>query len=72
MIRIAVIPGDGIGPEVICEARNVLHTVAAATGKDIRVTEFDLYRDLEGPDGVACERSLFLGPEQLAGVWEAL
>ena len=29
MIRIAVIPGDGIGPEVICEARNVLNAAAA-------------------------------------------
>lgn len=41
MMRIAVIPGDGIGPEVIREALNVLSTVAAGSGKEIRPIEFD-------------------------------
>jgi len=41
MIRIAVIPGDGIGPEVTREALNVLHEVAEVSGKSIRTTEFD-------------------------------
>ncbi len=53
MIRIAVIPGDGIGPEVICEARNVLNTVAAAAGKDIRMTEFDLGAERYLREGVS-------------------
>ncbi len=30
MIRIALIPGDGIGPDVTREARRVLEAVAAA------------------------------------------
>ena len=41
MIRVAVIPGDGIGPEIIREAVNTLHTVAAVGGKEIRMTELD-------------------------------
>jgi 3-isopropylmalate dehydrogenase len=36
--RIAVIPGDGIGPEVIAEALKV----AGAAGADLRTTEYDL------------------------------
>ncbi len=40
-MRIAVIPGDGIGPEVIREALNVLRKVAAAGGKTIETKEFD-------------------------------
>lgn len=31
--RVAVIPGDGIGPEVIDAAIKVLHTAAKASGK---------------------------------------
>ncbi|MEK7411338.1 MAG: isocitrate/isopropylmalate family dehydrogenase, partial [Actinomycetota bacterium] len=36
--RIAVIGGDGIGPEVITEALKVVHAV----GVDVDITEFDL------------------------------
>ncbi len=32
-MRIAVIPGDGIGKEVTAEAVKVLHAVCAASGK---------------------------------------
>jgi 3-isopropylmalate dehydrogenase len=39
--RIAVIPGDGIGVEVIAEACKVLEAVARATGKRIELTQFD-------------------------------
>ena len=35
MTRIAVIPGDGIGVEVIAEALKVLRTIADLTGKKI-------------------------------------
>ncbi len=35
-LNLAVIPGDGIGPEVIAEALKVLH----ATGVDVRTTEY--------------------------------
>jgi isocitrate/isopropylmalate dehydrogenase len=67
MNRIALVPGDGIGPEVICEARNVLNTVAAATGKDVRMTEFDL-----GAERYLRECSLLLKPEHRVDVEEAL
>jgi 3-isopropylmalate dehydrogenase len=39
---IAVIPGDGTGPEVVAEGLKVLQTVAAKTGIDFKFTEFDM------------------------------
>jgi 3-isopropylmalate dehydrogenase len=39
--RIAVIPGDGIGKEVIPEALKVLRAVTAATGRKMDFVEFD-------------------------------
>jgi 3-isopropylmalate dehydrogenase len=39
--RIAVIPGDGIGPEVIREAVKVLKAVAIAGGQQVSIIEFD-------------------------------
>ncbi|MCT7658315.1 tartrate dehydrogenase [Mycobacterium deserti] len=41
MSTIAVIPGDGIGPEVITSARAVLDAVAAKHAIDLSYTEFD-------------------------------
>lgn len=41
MYRIAVIPGDGIGPEVIGEALKVLSAVAEKKGIEIELTEYD-------------------------------
>jgi 3-isopropylmalate dehydrogenase len=41
-VRLAVIPGDGIGPEVVTEALKVLGAVAPAYDLDIRTTEFSL------------------------------
>lgn len=40
MIRVALIPGDGIGPEVIEEARRVLDAVASAGLADLAFGEF--------------------------------
>jgi 3-isopropylmalate dehydrogenase len=40
--RIAVIPGDGIGPEVIAEGVRVLTTVTAATGTRLDIAWYDL------------------------------
>ena len=40
MIRIALIPGDGIGPEVIRETRRVLDAVATAGLADLSFDEF--------------------------------
>lgn len=39
--RIAVIPGDGVGKEVIPEAAKVLRAAAAARGREVSLTEFD-------------------------------
>jgi len=39
--RIAVIPGDGIGPDVTAEAVKVLRAVTAKAGKKLDFTEFD-------------------------------
>ncbi|RJP80059.1 MAG: 3-isopropylmalate dehydrogenase [Candidatus Zixiibacteriota bacterium] len=41
MRRIAVIPGDGIGPEVIREAVKVLQAVTDRSGLEIQVTQFE-------------------------------
>jgi len=40
--RIAVVPGDGTGPEVISEARKVLDAAAARFGLDLDYRTFDL------------------------------
>ena len=40
-LRIAVVPGDGIGVDVIAEAVKALQAVAGAAGRDIRTTDFD-------------------------------
>ncbi len=42
MPRIAIIPGDGIGPEVIHEAVRVLECIADIHSLDIRLREFDM------------------------------
>ena len=41
MKKIAVIPGDGIGPEVIREARRVLEALNKASNLELEFTEFD-------------------------------
>jgi 3-isopropylmalate dehydrogenase len=43
--RIALIPGDGIGPEVTREAVKALGAAAAAVGGDLAFTEFDWNAD---------------------------
>ncbi len=40
--RVGIVPGDGTGPEVIAEARKVLHTASSTYGFSIEATEFDL------------------------------
>jgi tartrate dehydrogenase/decarboxylase/D-malate dehydrogenase len=40
-IRIAVIPGDGVGPEVIAATLPVLHAAAARAGARLDIREFD-------------------------------
>ena len=41
MLKIAVIPGDGIGPEVVREGLKVLAAVAKSTNLKYELTEFD-------------------------------
>ncbi len=41
VLRIAVVPGDGIGVEVVAEAVKALTAVVDAAGKEIRLTPFD-------------------------------
>ena len=47
--NLAVIPGDGVGPEVIAEGRKTLEALAASGGPSFRFTEFpwgsDYYRE---------------------------
>jgi len=49
--RVAVIPGDGIGKEVIPEAVKVLKAAAAAGGREIAITEFGWGADRYLRDG---------------------
>ncbi len=52
MPRIALIPGDGIGTEVLAEARRVLEACAAASGTDYELVDWDLGADRYLRDGV--------------------
>lgn len=52
MPRIALVPGDGIGPEVVREARRVLEVVADAEGLPFEVVEWDLGADRFLREGV--------------------
>ena len=52
MPRIALIPGDGIGAEVLAEARRVLEACAAASGTDYELVDWDLGADRYLRDGV--------------------
>src|SRR5271156_3183571 len=49
--RIAVIPGDGVGKEVIPEAVKLLKVAAAKGGREIALTEFDWGADRYLRDG---------------------
>lgn len=49
--RIAIIPGDGIGKEVIPEAVKVLRATAAAGGRELALKEFDWGADRYLRDG---------------------
>jgi 3-isopropylmalate dehydrogenase len=49
--RIAVIPGDGVGKEVIPEAVKVLKAVAASSNREVALTEFDWGADRYLRDG---------------------
>ncbi len=53
MLRIAAIPGDGIGIDVIAEALKVLRTIDRISGKKIETVEFDYGAERYLRDGVS-------------------
>ena len=52
MPRIALIPGDGIGIEVVREARRILEFVASAEALPVEITDWDLGADRFLRDGI--------------------
>lgn len=59
-LRIAVVPGDGIGVEVIREACAVLEAVAAASGRGMALTRFDWSADAYLRTGVSLPKDALL------------
>jgi 3-isopropylmalate dehydrogenase len=59
MPRIALIPGDGIGVEVVREARRVLERVAETEGLDFELTDWDLGAERFLRDGVTITEDEF-------------
>lgn len=53
MKRVAVIPGDGIGPEVIGEAKRVIDRLRATHGLELAITDFDWGAERFLKDGVS-------------------
>jgi 3-isopropylmalate dehydrogenase len=51
--KIAVVPGDGIGPEVIREALSVLESLRASHGVELELTHFDWSADKFLNEGVS-------------------
>jgi len=68
-LRIAVVPGDGIGVEVIHEACAVLETTAAASGRKIALTPFDWSADAYLRTGVSLPKD---GLKMLAENFDAI
>jgi 3-isopropylmalate dehydrogenase len=68
-IRIAVIPGDGIGPEVIREAVRVLERVRETHGVDFELTHFDWGAEKYLREGVSLPPGAL---EMLAGEFQAI
>ena len=68
-LRIAVIPGDGIGPEVIREAVRVLERVRETHGVDFELTHFDWGAEKYLREGVSLPTGAL---EMLAGEFEAI
>ena len=69
MKRIAVIPGDGIGPEVIREAVRVLERVRLTHEVSLQLTDFDWGADRFLRDGVTLPEGAL---EMLAGEFDAI
>jgi 3-isopropylmalate dehydrogenase len=68
-IRVAVIPGDGIGPEVIREAVRVLERVRETHGVDAELTHFDWGAEKYLREGVSLPSGAL---QMLSGEFEAI
>jgi 3-isopropylmalate dehydrogenase len=68
-LRIAVVPGDGIGVEVIREACAVVDAVAAGSGRKISLTRFDWSADAYLKTGVSLPKD---GLKMLAENFDAI
>jgi 3-isopropylmalate dehydrogenase len=68
-LRIAVIPGDGIGPEVIAQGIRILQGVTAATGTDLDFVTFDLGADRYLRTGEILPDSVFGELEQVDAIY---
>ena len=64
MPRIALIPGDGIGVEVVREARRVLEFVREAEGVNFELVEWDLGADRFLRDGITITDDEFVSLDQ--------
>src|ERR1700693_1400563 len=67
--RIAVIPGDGIGPEVIAQGIRVLQAVTAGTGTDLDFVSYDLGAERYLRTGDILPDSLFRESEQADAIY---
>jgi 3-isopropylmalate dehydrogenase len=67
--RIAVIPGDGIGPEVTREAVRVLERIRETHGVELELTDFDWGAEKFLREGVSLPPG---GLEMLAGEFDAI
>jgi len=67
--RVAIIPGDGVGKEVIPEAVKVLKAAAAAGKREMLLTEFDWGADRYLRDGVTLPPD---APEMLRDNFDAI
>jgi 3-isopropylmalate dehydrogenase len=67
--RIAVIPGDGIGPEVIAQGIRILQAVTAATGTDLEFVTYDLGADRYLRTGEILPDSVFSELEQVDAIY---
>jgi 3-isopropylmalate dehydrogenase len=60
-VKIAVLPGDGIGPEVIAEAVRVLQVVAHAFGHDFELREYPIGANAIHSQGAALPEATLAG-----------
>ena len=55
MYKIAVLPGDGIGPDVLNEGLKVIKAAAEKTGFDYETVDYDFGADRYAAEGCDCD-----------------